>query len=261
MSIYTGSFVPLPKFLYALRLLEANQFVDFQEASDGPELEASVAGGLYLPEALATAVQTAMNAASGVSATYTVSFSRVTEKYTIATDGAYFDILWSSGTNTASSCATAMGFSASADDTGATSYTADSILPNVFTSDEPIRSPEYKLIPERKIQRSSSGIRTANYRRLDREFSFSMQYIKEQNFNARWLKMYAESLARDGEVDYYPNAAASSYIRCYMDDKEFQPREMVRVGMPAYYEFSMSLLEKIPEGGTISFDDIFTRTA
>lgn len=101
--------------------------LDFKEA--GVARAATVASGNYATGALmATAVQTAMNAAA-VSNTYTVTYDASTHKFTIAraTGSAALDLPWSTGTNATTSCGKDLGFDVSADATGATTYTGANV--------------------------------------------------------------------------------------------------------------------------------------
>lgn len=92
--------------------------------------EAVVATGEYqTPQALATAIVSALSAADPAE-TFTCTFSRTTGKFTIATTtSTVFSILWKTGASGADNdddhIGTILGFSDAADDTGATTYTAD----------------------------------------------------------------------------------------------------------------------------------------
>lgn len=72
---------------------------------------------------LAAAVSTAMSGL--VADEITCTYSDTTGKFAITTDGTTLNLLWSTGTNAANSAGTKLGFTVSADDTGATTYTAD----------------------------------------------------------------------------------------------------------------------------------------
>ena len=96
--------------------------LDFDEG--GSELNATLTAKTYKdPHDLASAIQTAMNdlAVAGI----TVTYSNTTGKFTIVSDGATLNLLWSTGANTANTIAGKIGFSAAADDTGALTYTSD----------------------------------------------------------------------------------------------------------------------------------------
>lgn len=89
------------------------------------EATATIAAGTYATGALlATAIATALNAAA-TDNTWSCSYSSSTFKFTISHDNTQTgDILW---TNAASTAAADLGYDDSADDTGATSYTADTV--------------------------------------------------------------------------------------------------------------------------------------
>jgi hypothetical protein len=84
--------VPIPKFIYAVRIWEQNKHLDFQEITGGSELTAELNEGYYLPDDLATAVATAMSAISDASAgsaesgQYSATYNRANDKITIAQD-------------------------------------------------------------------------------------------------------------------------------------------------------------------------------
>lgn len=263
MSVFDGiGLIPLPKFIYSLQLWEANYYVDFKEVSGGPERTATIDAGYYLPEAMATAMQSALNSASGASGTYTVLFRQSSEKYTIETDLPYLDILWNTGTNAASAAATAFGYAASADNTGETEYVSDMILPNRYISTQPIRSPKYSFKHDKIMKVSDSGVRVTNFRKIMRMLAVNFADIEEQEIKNEWMPFIGnDSAARGHPFDFYPDSRSSvNYIRMYVEENTFEPLEMIRVGAPGYYEFTLRMVEKVPKGGTISLEDIFSRT-
>lgn len=86
---------------------------------------ATVAAKTYrTPQELVDALSAAMNAAT--TETITVSYNNQTGRFTIASTGSTFSLLWSSGTNTAQTIGTKLGFLVAANDTGALTYTSDS---------------------------------------------------------------------------------------------------------------------------------------
>lgn len=105
-----------------------NDKIDFQETAATP-LVATLTAGDYDTDDLIAEIEAQLESAGA--SDYTVSYDDDTNKFTIASDGAggggIFELLWSSGTNTATSVASTLGFDNSADDTGALSYTADSM--------------------------------------------------------------------------------------------------------------------------------------
>lgn len=111
----------LSYYFNPIELTSSNNKLDF---NDGGDKNATIAAGFYKdPHELAAAVQTAMDTLS--SDTITCVYSDSTGKFTIATDGAALSLEWNTGTNTAQSIVTKLGFTAGADDTGSLTYTSD----------------------------------------------------------------------------------------------------------------------------------------
>lgn len=109
--------------------IPATKYLDFDEG--GADFVATVPAGLYkTPHELAALLQTGMNA-SGAAGVYTVEYldndATSPGKFKITkTGGGSLNLLWNTGTNTASTIATYIGFSAAADSTAATTYTSAS---------------------------------------------------------------------------------------------------------------------------------------
>lgn len=99
------------------------KYIDFDEG--GAELTATITPGVYNGQTLATEIKTRMDAAGG---TYTVSYDESTGKFTIARAAGIFTIRWQSGTNTANCAAELLGYSKTANDTGADTYTSDTVV-------------------------------------------------------------------------------------------------------------------------------------
>jgi hypothetical protein len=103
-----------------IEITSSTEVIDF---NDGGVKAASVAVKSYkTPQELARALETAMNA---VSSGITVTYSNTTGKFTIAKASGTLSLLWNTGTNTASTIGTKLGFSVAADDTAALTYTSD----------------------------------------------------------------------------------------------------------------------------------------
>jgi len=103
-----------------------NKFIDFDDA--GGEENVAVAEGSYKdPHALAAAIETAIEGATADD--ITVTYSDTTGKFTLASDGGTFELLWKTGVNGSDNTdfhiGTLIGFDDSADDTLAVTYTAD----------------------------------------------------------------------------------------------------------------------------------------
>jgi len=99
-------------------------FNDRLDFSDGTTRAASLTAGNYATgDAMAAHIQTQMNA---VSSTCVVTYSSSTKKFTISRTGT-LSLLWSTGTNASRSIGACLGFDTSANDTGSSSYTGDTV--------------------------------------------------------------------------------------------------------------------------------------
>lgn len=107
-----------------IEITSSNKYLDFD---DGSEKNAVIAEKVYTdPHELAAALQTAADGLS--SDTITVVYNNATGTFTIASDGSSLDLLWNTGTNTANTIGTTLGFLVAADDTGALTYTSDAAV-------------------------------------------------------------------------------------------------------------------------------------
>lgn len=107
---------------------EANNYLDITDSGGtvaieiDPEDDYGRTG--YNAEDLATTLQTALNANTTLSNTYTVSYNHGTQKFTISANGS-FQILWQSGSNADKNLADLMGFDTGVDMVSGTSDTSD----------------------------------------------------------------------------------------------------------------------------------------
>lgn len=111
----------------------ANKWLDVKEA--GAELNVALSERVYKdPYDLASAIETALN--SVCVAAITCVYSDSTRKFTIASGGAVFEILWKTGVhgsdNLDTHIGTLIGFLDAADDTAALTYPSDNAI--VFTA-------------------------------------------------------------------------------------------------------------------------------
>lgn len=105
-----------------IEITSSTEMIDWED--DDGVASAAVPVKIYrTPHELAQSLQDAMSA--GTTETITVSYSDLTGKFTIAASGALFELLWSTGANSASSIGTKLGFLVASDDTGAVSYVSD----------------------------------------------------------------------------------------------------------------------------------------
>lgn len=100
-----------------------NKYIDVDEG--GAELTATLTTGNYNGQTLATEMKTQLDAAGAL--TYTVTYSESTGKFTIAATG-NFTIRWNTGTHKATDVSGLCGFSDAANDSGAATYTSDTVV-------------------------------------------------------------------------------------------------------------------------------------
>lgn len=125
-QMINGSFslAGIKYYFNPIQIDATNNKLDFANDAIPTEKTATIASATYQdPHELAAAIETAMDAVSGDD--ITVTYSDSTGKFTIASAGGTFQLLWNTGTNTANTIGADIGFSIAADDTGATTYTAD----------------------------------------------------------------------------------------------------------------------------------------
>lgn len=106
-----------------------NNKIDFLDVSAGSEITATLVDGEYSAEDLATHIGARMTQAaiSEQGDSYTCTYSTSNGRWSIETDGSFLSLLFSTGTNTANSVASTIGFDGAADRTGDTSYTGPQI--------------------------------------------------------------------------------------------------------------------------------------
>lgn len=104
-----------------ITIAAASRYIDFVDSAGTKSCQLSQKT-YSSPIDLANEIATKMSAASVD--TISCAWSNSTGKFTISSDGSTLSLLWNSGTNTANSAKTKLGFS-NTDDTGALTYTSD----------------------------------------------------------------------------------------------------------------------------------------
>ena len=117
-SLFGTTGLPDPLFVVGA----TNNYIDFDEGAG--ELSAVVASASYTATTLCAAMKAALEDAGAL--TYTVTFSATTKKFTIAA-ATEFSLHWNTGAHKAVDVSTMCGYSDTADDTGAITYTADTV--------------------------------------------------------------------------------------------------------------------------------------
>jgi hypothetical protein len=116
------SFEGTKYFFNPIEITASNKFLDFID--DYGTWAVDIAEKIYkTPIELADALTSAMNAASP-NEDHSVSFSSVDGKFTIVSE-IFLSLLWDTGTNSANTIGTKLGFSVASDDTAALTYSSD----------------------------------------------------------------------------------------------------------------------------------------
>lgn len=124
-------------FLYGFEVTSANNAIDFRVSLGGPVLQATIPVGFYSLTSLLDEIESQMLSVSltTITATADRTYAGGTQnRVTIATSGAYLDLLFGTGPNAAISIATLIGFTAT-DKTGALTYTGTSSAGTVLIPD------------------------------------------------------------------------------------------------------------------------------
>lgn len=115
----------LAYYFNPIQITSSTRYIDWED--DDGTFAAAVAIGFYKdPHELADAIQTAMNDTASTEV-YTVTYLDASGKFKIVGTGTLLTIKWNTGTNTANSIASKVGFSAAADSSGTgatTGYTS-----------------------------------------------------------------------------------------------------------------------------------------
>jgi len=109
------------KFYFGIEITQDNNSLDFDEGSG--EISIVIPVGIYSPKQISDKIASLLTAAG--TQTYTCVFNRTTRKLTISSV-ATFDILILTGTHTATTLYTVLGYTGGVDLTGFTSYVAPS---------------------------------------------------------------------------------------------------------------------------------------
>jgi len=103
-------------------LADTNDYLDVTDS--GGTVAIQITAGTYIAETLASTLEDLLNADATLTGTYTVTYRHDTQKFTIACDET-FSLLWNTGDNAAKTAGTLLGFTVTADDESAATYTAD----------------------------------------------------------------------------------------------------------------------------------------
>lgn len=180
-------------FLYGFEVTEFNSSLDFRAASLGPILQATLNLGFYSLTALGEEIVRAMQVVDTINL-YSFTVDRTVNaglenRVTIATNGAYLDLLFNTGPRTASTCATLIGFNVT-DYTGATTYTgafsAGTVLEPTFTGYNYIDVDQSRKIFG-NVNVSTSGEKEAVVFQIQKFLEVQFKYEPKSRISTEWM--------------------------------------------------------------------------
>jgi len=249
-------------FFYGHKINQNNYFFDFQESGD--VLVGQIAVGDYTPETMCSALELALNSAG--EQTYTASFDRTTRKITLSADS-NFSILISSGVNKALSAYSLLGFTGSADLTGAASYVGASVSASLFLPQIPLQrytpftswlSPTGAKL---NVSASGSKIEVISYGE-QRFMEFELPYITNLNtgtvieHNSNGVSNYIDFIEyaiTKSILQFVPDRSTpATYFDCILestpesrDGTTHKLKEMLSRSLAGYYDSGRLVFRKI----------------
>lgn len=245
------------QFIYGFTVDSTNNLLDFSEIGGSSGLQATINTGSYTLTDYLTAVKTALDAAG--TGTYTVSVARATRLITIAGPTGGFALLTNSGSGSGSSPWSLMGFDETADQTGATGYTASSGAGSVynpqFRLQDYISSADWEELVDVNVIESANGtietfaFGTRNF--IQANITMANDYtqptssiIKNNSTGVADLRTFMSDISKKRPFEFVPDIdTPSTYQEVLLestsdarDGTGFKLREMYTKGMPGYYE-------------------------
>lgn len=228
---------------YKLEVTAANRSLDFKSSGGGPEKQASLRVGLYSLTALANEVARAMSDADGGANVYTVTVNRTIgggtqNRVTIATDGVYLDLLFATGSRTASTCAGLLGYNVT-DRTGSLSYAGNNTAGTIIVPTYPpydLQQPGTIHDARRSLNETTSGlVETVSFSTF-RNFQFKIRYIEEDSAEFSTFQDFHIWLLRGGPVEFAPKISAPTVYAAGIPISLRTPIELNRM-VPGHYDY------------------------
>ncbi len=200
-------------FLYGLQVTELNRSIDFRAVALETPRQATLKLGFYSLSSLMTEIVRALTAADP-SNVYTCTANRnvgggLQNRVTIATSGAHFQLLFSSGPRAASAVAPLIGFN-SADYTGATTYlgsaSAGTILVPDYVGYDYLDPDMYQEVFG-SVNVSASGLKEAIVYNIQRFWQVDFRYETEARVKAQW-KPFFDWAIRQRSLEFTPDLSS-----------------------------------------------------
>lgn len=195
-------------FIYGLEVTTLNRNLDFKADSGGPTLTAVLDLGFYSVKGLADAVATAMKDVDPLNTYFAVvdfSIAGGTQnRITISTTGTFLSLLFASGPNTTTNCASLIGFNVS-DYTGDTEYTGSqtigtTLLPDYFAYNYLDDQNQAKLFGAVNI--SAAGVKEAVVFNLQKFLNMEFRYEPKSKL-VQWVAFFTWAI-QQRPFDFIP---------------------------------------------------------
>jgi hypothetical protein len=132
----------LPAFMLPVTITSSNNSIHIN--NDGTHRTVTITAGEYVDQlAVIAALETAIDAVLTAGDDVDITINSTGKIVFVATGMAAFGILWTDGASTIDAV---LGFNSAADDTGATTYTADYLAPNCFFPEFPLEDDSWERV-------------------------------------------------------------------------------------------------------------------
>ena len=246
--------------VYGLQVSADNEAIDFRAVALETPRQATLRRGYYSLDTLANEVKRALESADPAR-TYTVTVDRTAvggtqNRFTVATSGAHFQMLFLTGPRNAATCCVLIGFS-KADRTGALTYTGNA------TSGTAV-SPEYvgyNYLSTDHYQRnfgtvnvSASGVKESVVFQVQEFAQVQFKYISKAAFDTLW-KPLMRWMIQQRPVDFTPEITSPTVyfdgtLESTTADGKGLAYKMVEMlpQMPNMYDTGILIFRKRVEG-------------
>lgn len=209
LSVYSSSL-----FLYNFRVTQNNSSIDFRAVAAETPRQATLMQGYYSLTSLLAEVERALEEADPAR-NYTASANRTVaggtqNRVTISTNGAFFELLFSSGPRAASSSATLLGFTTT-DKTGATSYTGQTSAGTVLVPNFPgynYLSPDFNQKVFGSVNVSASGDKEAIVYQIQKFWQVQFKYIPALTWENEWA-ILLQWMIQQRRIEFTPDISAA----------------------------------------------------
>lgn len=219
-------------FLYGFEINNTNQNLPFKASSGGAALNAVIPASFYTLATLATAIAAALNATDTANV-YTVTVDRTAgsnlqNRITIATNGAFLSLLFSTGTLAASSIRDVINFGHS-DLTGSTSYQNSTTSGTAFKTGwygKNYQIPSANLRSIGSVNVATDGTKENIWWSIQQFLSVEFQYEAQADVLVTWAP-FLEWMSKGRPFDFTPEVGTpATFYSVTLDKSNTDPKGM-----------------------------------